>query len=196
MKDILVRAFGVSQTQLFASDWVTSKHYSIQAKMPDGSSTSDVPEMLKSLLSTRFGPKYHTELRTIPAAILTLRKGGLKARPATPEDKRGLRPLADGAAAVHLVLPGTMADLVENIGTLANVPLIDNTGSDGRRYLFEFDSYPFGRDGGPKGNPADPLFSVEMFDDSLSPMGLHLELKKTPLETIIIDRLETSPTEN
>jgi uncharacterized protein (TIGR03435 family) len=50
---------------MVAPDWINSQHYSIDAKMPAGATPKDVPEMLKSMLSARFGLSYHTEVRSV-----------------------------------------------------------------------------------------------------------------------------------
>jgi uncharacterized protein (TIGR03435 family) len=195
MRNLLMRAFGVSRTQLSAPDWSNTKYYAIEAKMPAGAALSDVPEMLKSMLSTRFGLGYHTEVRSVAASFLTVRKGGLTAKPATPESKRAFRPLQEPGAS-HNELPATTAELAQYLSQVLGVPVIDNTGSVGP-YLFVFDVYPFGRGGADtKGSHDFTGDIVGRYDDGLAPLGLQLELKKSPLETVVIDRLAAAPTEN
>ncbi len=194
MKDLLLRAFDVSPTQLFGPDWITSDHYSVQAKLPAGTPSRDVPEMLKNMLASRFGLKYHTETQSLPTAVLTVKKGGLKARPATPADERSFRNLQEPAA-THNELPLTTEELAEFLTGLIGAPVRNETGANGR-YMFVYDVYPFGR-GDPNPNGfGHPVFMVDRYDEALAPLGLHLEYKKAPLETVIIDSLSREPNEN
>lgn len=195
MKSLLLRAFCVPPSQLSAPDWINSKHYSIEAKMPSGAATSDVPEMLKSMLSARFGLSYHTEMRTVSVAFLTLRKGGLKASPATPESKPALGVPEPGAR--HYELPMTTAQFAESLTERFGVPVTDNTGSDGR-YMFVFDVFPRGRPGEDRAKVVGDRSAalIGSYDDALAPLGLHIESRREVLETVIIDRLSIKPTEN
>jgi len=194
MRDLLQRAFGVSHLQLVAPDWITSTHYSVQAKMPAGAALRDVPEMLRNMLASRFDMSYHTEMRLLPTAVLTVRKGGLKARPATQDDKRSFRNLPEPAA-THNELPLATAELAQWLSSLIDIPVKDETGSNGR-YMFVYDVYPFGR-GTPDANGfTNPIFEVDRYDEALTPMGLQLEYKKAPLEAVVIDSLSRAPTEN
>jgi uncharacterized protein (TIGR03435 family) len=181
---------------LIAPEWIGSKYYSIEAKMPAGATGHDVPEMLKSMLSARFGLTYHSEMRIVPTAFLTLRKGGLKASLATPESKRAFRRLPTPGAG-HYELPMTAEEFAQSLSQMLNLPVIDNTGSIGR-YVFAFDVYSQGRPGEERPSDADNFTAslVVIHDEALAPLGLHLALKNAPLETVTIDHLAVKPTEN
>ena len=50
-----------------------------------------------------------------------------------------------------------------------------------------------GYDGGPS---SDPVESSESIHDALARYGLKLESRKGPLEIVIVDQIDTTPTEN
>lgn len=91
--------------------------------------------------------------------MLTVRKGGLKARPATPADKKTFRNLEEPAA-THNELPLTTEELAEWLTGLISAPVRNETDANGR-YMFIYDVYPFGR-GAPNPNGfGDPVFMVD-----------------------------------
>src|SRR5262245_39235320 len=63
LKDYVSRAFRVRDAQISAPDWLTQARFDIAAKLPDGASTEQVPEMLQTLLTERFDLKTHRESR-------------------------------------------------------------------------------------------------------------------------------------
>jgi uncharacterized protein (TIGR03435 family) len=71
---LLVRVFRIDQpSRLSAPDWLTGVRVDIHATLPEGSTREHVPEMLKTLLVTRFGLGTHVELR--PADVHELVTG-------------------------------------------------------------------------------------------------------------------------
>jgi uncharacterized protein (TIGR03435 family) len=162
--------------------------------MPGGAASPDVPEMLRNMLASRHGMTYHTETRVLPTAILTLGKGGLKARLATQDDKRSFRNLPEPAA-THNELPLTAKEFAEWLTGLIKVPVIDET-SLRDRYMFIYDVYRFGR-GAPDANGfTNPIFEVDRYNEAFTSIGLRLEYKKAPLEAVVIDGLAREPSEN
>lgn len=93
MAQILQRAFGIAKSQVVAPDWAEFQHFSIAAKLPDGATQGDVPEMLKSMLLARFHMTYHTEVRNTRALVLTLAKSGIKAETAAVQSRLRTRPI-------------------------------------------------------------------------------------------------------
>ena len=86
MHDLLVYAYNVKPYQVVAPDWMNSAHFDIAARLPEGSSKDDAPEMLKTLLIDRFKLKAHLEDREQPVFALVVGKDGpkLKDSPVQP----------------------------------------------------------------------------------------------------------------
>src|SRR5262245_612343 len=56
---LIVRAYRIKQYQPSGPNWMTSQRFDIAAKMPDGSSKDQIPEMLQTLLAERFKLAIH-----------------------------------------------------------------------------------------------------------------------------------------
>jgi len=77
---ILQAAFRVGEGQLTGPDWMNSQRFDILAKMPDGATEDQVPEMLQALFADRFKLAIHRETKDQPAYALVIAKGGIKAK--------------------------------------------------------------------------------------------------------------------
>jgi uncharacterized protein (TIGR03435 family) len=85
-----------------------------------------------------------------------------------------------------------LADLLDNVAPLSS-PIIDMTGLDGRYHVtLKVSSGSFiGVD------PADmESLTLKAFNDGLQKIGLKLESRKGSIETIVVDHVEKTPTEN
>jgi uncharacterized protein (TIGR03435 family) len=79
---VLVRAYGISFTDLRAPDWVswTPTCYDIAAKVPSGTSKEQFQVMLQNLLCERFHLLVHHETKMLPAYTLSIGKAGSRLR--------------------------------------------------------------------------------------------------------------------
>jgi len=192
-------------------DWLREARYDIVAKAPAGAAADQLPAMMRALLAERFKLRVHHETRDIPALSLVVGKDGPKLKEAAPESGDGR-----GGAAVNMSAPpeggermevkgGTMTTLVNSLTALLGVPVIDKTGLAGR-YDFALD---YSRDqtagarsgGGYNEPPAMPPPSpsdgpgVSLYS-SVQRLGLRLEGRKLPVDTIVVDSVEKAPVEN
>jgi uncharacterized protein (TIGR03435 family) len=156
LKDYIGMAYRVKNHQIAGPDWLASERFDIAAKLPDGGSEEQVPEMLQALLAERFQMKSHLEKREFPVYELAVAKTGLKLKEsaAGPEDgadtqRKGVSIAAaggNGGAAINLgngstlaftenKLEGkrlTMADLAEMLSRFVDRPVADVTGLTAR----------------------------------------------------------------
>jgi uncharacterized protein (TIGR03435 family) len=86
MQLILLSAFRVQANQLSAPDWLNQTYVEISATMPAGSTVAQVPEMLQTLLTERFGLAIHRESRPMDAYELVTGPDGMKMREVEPVD--------------------------------------------------------------------------------------------------------------
>jgi uncharacterized protein (TIGR03435 family) len=64
LSGVLYQAFRIEEVDRLAGpDWLADIHIDIHATLPSEASKSQVPEMLQTLLTGRFGLKYHHEQR-------------------------------------------------------------------------------------------------------------------------------------
>jgi uncharacterized protein (TIGR03435 family) len=83
---------------------VTDDRFNILAKMPEGATKEQVPEMLQALLAERFKLAIHREKREATEYVLMVGKGGPKLKEAAPAPPT---PVAEGAAASSRAASGT-----------------------------------------------------------------------------------------
>ncbi|HEY6342182.1 MAG TPA: TIGR03435 family protein [Bryobacteraceae bacterium] len=97
-----------------------------------------------------------------------------------------------------------LADLLDNVAPFLSLPVIDMTGIGGRYNLaLEVSLEDLRRHAGLASEPAGPGNAGDMeeivlsaFNNGLLKLGLRLEHRKGPLETVVVDRVEKTPTEN
>lgn len=204
-------AYGVKSYQMSGPDWLKQEYYDIAAKAPAGATRDQLPAMMQALLAERFKLRLRHETRDLPTLSLVVGKDGPKLKEAAPESGDGR-----GGAAVNMsaspeggermeVKGGTMTTLVNTLTGLLGIPVVDQTGLTGR-YDFALD---YSRDqtagtrsGGGYNEPpafpppppgAEPGLSVY---SSIQRLGLKLEARKTPMDTIVIESAEKAPVEN
>jgi uncharacterized protein (TIGR03435 family) len=102
VRDIVAMAYRVKPYQVSGPDWIASERFDINATLPAGSTASDIPEMLQSLLADRFRLKMHREKKEFPVYALLVGKGPLKLKEDAPDtvtdEPVGLNVAASGSA--------------------------------------------------------------------------------------------------
>ena len=257
---LLLDAFAVPAGRLQGPDWMDAQRFDISAKLPEGATADQLPEMFQALLEERFGLVFHRESKEGSVTALVVAKGGLKVKPAAPESAQpawvaaaaavsgpsgngnigGIRfrsilvpsvvpnvlPNSDGApmsvwqspsmgfvwrsntgglrGIIHYEAPSITFEGLANLAVIAGNGLdpavVDMTGLKGR-YQLNLDTsmadlIAFLTGPGPKDPGAMQDAQLSMVQDGLRKLGLQLEPRKAPVETIIIDRLEKTPTAN
>jgi uncharacterized protein (TIGR03435 family) len=179
--------------------WVFRDLFSVQAKLPEGATVKQIPEMLRTLLTDRFALGTHSEQKTVQGLALTVGKGGPKFNETRPEPTNPTESAsASGLSAIigeqpHLnqVSGGmrvehermTMKMLADRLADFLERPVIDRTGLSGQ-YNIKLDI--------PWDAPGELDTSIPSAVQSL---GLKLEPTKVPQEVLVIDRVER-PTGN
>ena len=252
LNDLIMLAYKVKGHQLVGPDWMKNQRFDILAKMPEGSTKEQVPEMLQALLAERFGLTFHKEMRDQAVYGLVVAKGGPKLKESSTEEEPAPKPDEKGGNTINfgggqirqsgnsMVVkandqPGstkmTMVDgkmrlestkvkmdsLAETISRFAGKPVVDMTELKGS-YDVSLEismaemvavaqkaginvpgmmgGAPAGGDGGrPADAASDPTASGSLFT-SIQQLGLKLESRKAPVDTLVVDKLEKMPTEN
>jgi len=205
---------------------VDSARFDITAKAPPPPPGADVDidelqMMLRSLLADRFQLKAHMEERQVEGYVLSAVKP--KMQKADPSNRTGCKegPGADGKdprltnPVLNRLLTCqnmTMAQFVDELPNRANgyahVSVLDQTGlTEAYDFTLSFSAVGLLR-GGIPGQPApaapaggaaaasDPNGAVSLPDAISKQLGLKLELKKRPMQVLVIDHIEDKPTEN
>jgi uncharacterized protein (TIGR03435 family) len=156
LKDYLTMAYGLKLYQVSGPDWIGSTRFDIDAKLPEGGTRDQVPEMLQSLLTERFQMKVHREQKDFPVYALVVMPGGPKIQPVKEDASDGSDP---AKAAVQVQASGgpqglklsygpgsyftfadnkfdgkklAMVNFVDILGRFSDRPVIDVTNLQGR----------------------------------------------------------------
>jgi len=217
LRDLMMLAYEVKLFQISGPEWVAQERFDVLAKIPEGGTKDQVPAMLRALLAERFKLMAHREQRELSVYALVVANGGPKFKE-PPADSPAASGTARDATAKITPAPNgqirmevermPMSRLAETLTQLLNHPVIDHTGLNGS-YQFALElsiqdvaqamgGSPFGAAPQPPGGTAlaasDP--SGGSVFQSIQRLGLRLEKQKASIETIVIDSVEKSPTEN
>lgn len=222
LKLLIMTAYDMKNYQVTAPDWTgDGQRFNIAAKIPEGASKEDLRPMLRNLLAVRFQMKAHLEKKEMQAFALVVAKGGVRMKlseemppgpngvasppaPGPPKfDKDGF-PIVSGNGMILETQNGrsrlaakqaTIAQICNFLGIQYARPVIDQTGLTGKYdYHLEFapeNAPPNAESVASSGDPAPTLLMA--IQDQL---GLKLEAKKLPVDIVIVDHIEKTPTEN
>jgi uncharacterized protein (TIGR03435 family) len=221
LKLLVMQACALPDYQVSGPDWIESERYTITANVPAGASKEQLRAMLRSLLEERFKLKVHHETKTMPVYELTVAKGGSKLRVSRDDAKEVST--SDPFAGVKMVdgvpqyPPGSIG-MMQSTGMIAAAhqplsvlttfltgrmrmsptdvkPVIDKTGLTGNYdFSLRFTPPVVLLSANPNNRPSDPASDV--FSAVQQDLGLKLEEKKDPLDTVVIDEAEKVPTAN
>lgn len=92
LNDFIGMAYRVKRHQIVGPEWLASDRYDINATLPEGAKREQVPDMIKSLLESRFGMKMHRDTKEFAVYGITVAKGGLKMKESAPDENAGAEP--------------------------------------------------------------------------------------------------------
>jgi uncharacterized protein (TIGR03435 family) len=96
LADLIRMAYKVKPYQITGPDWMPAQRFDIQAKMPEGATKEQVPEMLQALLAERFKLAIHRDSKEHAVYALVVGKGGAKMKESEPEAP--VKPAVEGEA--------------------------------------------------------------------------------------------------
>jgi len=190
LADCIRFAYGLtSDAQLSGPDWIKSKElrYDIIAKTAPDTTRERVLPMMQALLAERFKLALHSEKRVLAYYALVVGKSGSKMHPAT-----------DGPASAPSGVQGQLR-IISNSMPMSTVAtllsrymrdfVVDETGLSGRfevKLVWTPDDRPV----------PDDERGPSVFTAVQEQLGLKLEAHKGPMEVLVVDRAEKTPTEN
>jgi uncharacterized protein (TIGR03435 family) len=216
---LVAQAFpGLSNDQIIGlPSGADTQRFDVNAKTAASLGTNPDPEALAplilSLLKDRFGFKYHTEERPLPA--YSLLAGKPKMKKADPVSRthclRSNGPAGSPPGSLIWTCQNiTMAQFAEQLRGVAqglNIPPVDATQIDGTWDFTLTWNQRAGMNMGPArtaeaGQPndvataSDPSGGYTVFEAIDKQLGLKLEMQKRPVPVIVVDHLEQKPTDN
>jgi uncharacterized protein (TIGR03435 family) len=165
-----------------APDWLDSEFFDVNAKAADGAHLSYelLQPLLQQLLQQRFHLVAHRETRNLPGYVLLVAKGEPRVH------------ITKGGAPYGYIFSGKLrlqnSDMDAFAGALVSPvgrPIVNKTGIQGN-YDIKLDYA--------EGVTDSPLPSI--FTALQEQLGLKLESQKVPVQMLIIDHVDKTPTEN
>lgn len=206
LSNLICQAYAVEYYQVVGPEWLTSERYELAATLTRGTTKEQFQAMFRNLLIDRFKLQVHRDQKEMERYSLTVGKRGPKLKPhvETPEPDTpqsfGSKTDSDGYPVVprfgmamingraRMKFPNWDLDMFAGIlaGQLS-APVHNDTGLTGK---FDFELFWSARrpevdDSGP-----DLVTAVQ------EQLGLKLELKKGPVDVVVIDHVERTPTAN
>ena len=124
LRDCMRYAWGVKDYQIEGPEWVAADRWDIVAKLPAGSNTDQVTEMLQSLLTDRFKLSFHHDSKEFAVFALVLSKGGIKLQE-TARDPNTPPPSAKPNA-INVNAQGSAAGVFVDMGQGSSYSFADN----------------------------------------------------------------------
>jgi uncharacterized protein (TIGR03435 family) len=204
LKSIIQSAYDVRNYSFSGPDWLSSVRFDISAKFPPEDSAQVSPEqrrltrrlMMQNLLAERFKLEAHRETKMLPGYALVVAKKGARLKPSEKPDGTSISTnngLMDGYGM-------SMASLANMLSNSLQGPVADMTGIEGRYDIkLEWSTEEGGGGGVGGGASADgksPDTRPSIFTALQETLGLRLESRKVPVEILVVDHVERTPTEN
>jgi uncharacterized protein (TIGR03435 family) len=182
--DLIVQAYGVQRQQISGPAWLDGERFDISAKFPQPADRQQVAQMLQGLLAERFRLQLRHEKRKVPVYSLGVAKKGPKLGKA--ESESGLHSSL-GNVRAHADGTVSMAALAAFLSGRLDRPVLDRTRLNG--------PYAIGLDWAPdaleNANSGPSLFTALQ-----EQLGLKLTATQGPMEVLVIESVERTPTEN
>jgi uncharacterized protein (TIGR03435 family) len=222
LKSIVSRAYDIPEYRITAPDWMDSAVFNVSARIPKGATKEQFLKMLQNLLAERFRMKMHFDKKEMPLYELSVMKGGPKFReavveppkPDTGDAPRGIQrdaegyPILGGGTTMAIINSHARTQgknepitwLVSQLSFQLHAPITDMTGLTAKYDIVL--SWVFDENRAASANGSTPLAGAsEPAGPTLeqavqAQLGLKLEKKKGPVDIVVVDSAEKTPTEN
>jgi uncharacterized protein (TIGR03435 family) len=185
-------AYGTGEDKDYAiagPAWLKTERYDIVGKIPAGTTFEQMRRMLQATLTERFKLALHRETKEIPIYALTVGREGLKIKPTEP----GHGGFSVGRGHIE-ARGGALAAFADRLSQMLDRPVVDSTNTPGV-FNFTLDWSPDQPMTGP-GDDNTSTAGPSVFSAIQQQLGLRLEARRGPVETLVIDRGDRVPIEN
>jgi len=192
LKQLVQRAYDVRDFSFVGPDWLVTTHFDITAKPPAGFVYREqMRPMLQALLAERFKLVVHRESKTVAGYALVRGKGDIKFQQVETGNggtsSNSQRGKFDGTRM-------TLAGFADYLQRQLNEPVVDKTELKGIFHI-QLEYSPTQTQAGPD-NPPPDSDGPSIYTALQEQLGLRLVSQKVPVETVVVDYIEKTPTEN
>jgi uncharacterized protein (TIGR03435 family) len=184
-------AYNVLDVQVSGPDWLDSTRFEIIAKAGTPAKEPELQQMMQRLLADRFKLELRRQTKELNAMVLVVAKGGHKLKAVEQEGSPSF-----STGRLNLTGKGaTIAQLITFLSREIRQPIVDQTGLTGRYdYFLDIAAYVTDEMRQQQGPPVEaPSIVANALQAQL---GLKVEAKKLPLEVLVVDKMEKTPSEN
>jgi uncharacterized protein (TIGR03435 family) len=200
MVELIAAAYGVNgDTVIGGPAWLDTDRFDVIAKAPPKTSPEMMRLMLQSALADRFKLTIHSDVRPMPAYVLTIGKGKPKLKESDGTNAAGCEaqrqnPAAGSQQFLEFSCRNiTMEAFAQSLHQLAKgymtKPVVDSTALKGA-WDFDVKWMPLAA------LPYAGQDAVSVFDAMDKQLGLQLELQTSPMPVLVVDSVNEKPTEN
>jgi uncharacterized protein (TIGR03435 family) len=193
VRECIASAWNVKDYQIDGPDWLRTDRYDLAATAGAPVEEDALKSMLQTLLLERFHMKVHLEKRDLPVYAMVVSKNGAKLKDAAAPGRPAIRMNGGGVVFTSV----TIADLIDLMSRahLAELdrPVVDDTGLTGR---YDVTINLFGTQEEMKSALSKGDFGSSIFTLIQEQLGLRLEPKKLPLQMVVVDQAERTPSQN
>ncbi len=207
LQRLVMNAYGVQADQISGPEWLASEKFDITANVRTGATQQQVDGMLQNLLIDRFKLALHHTTKDGLVYALTVAKGGPKLKEsssaAAPGGRGGLQTARNNGIQRETCQACAIADLIRGVQgfdaqRLAPERIVDKTGLTGSYdFTLEFAAPLAG------GKPlklsalqTQARAGQDVFTALERELGLKLEKGRGPVDMLVIEHVEKTPTEN
>ena len=219
---VIHEAYNLKPYEFQGPDWLGDTRFDFEARVPAGTTKPVFLQMLQSLLAERFRLAVHREPKDMQVYEMSVGRNGPKFRESAPREENAaagpppgpIQRDADGfpilgPGMTMAVVPGrarlrshnqTMSWFADQLSGQLGGPVNDATALNGK-YDFVL-SWSFGEEtaaivpGESPGASRVDAYRPALIHSVQSQLGLKLERKKAPVDILVVDRVERTPTAN
>ena len=203
---LITWAYDVQSDRVFGKPgWVDSVRYDVTANAAQDErpapprlpgQPTELQQMMQTLLAERFKLVIHRETRELPVYALVAAKGGAKVQLTKAPDVMGQNPFSMPARGRLIGTQVSAEMLAKALSGQVGRTVQDQSGLEGVfDFKLEWEPDASARaDGGAAS--ADLRAGSSLFTALQEQLGLKLETRKGKVEVLVIDRMESTPTEN
>jgi len=200
--NILTVAFGIRDYQIFGPGWMNTERFDIAAKVPKDTTKEQFQLMLQNLMAERFKMTFHHDSKEMPVYALSVGKNGPKFKESSAEPpsekpaRQGTTIQLSRGRLRFTAHEETIKGLADMLSSSLSRPVRDLTGLSAKYdFVLEFANDESAAMIQP-GAELSPDSAPSLFTAIQEQLGLKLEQKKAPVEIVVVDHLEKTPTAN
>jgi len=194
LKNAIRWAYGVTEYQVSGPEWLDALGFNIVAKSAAAAPEDQLRQMMQSLLAERFKLEFHRLTKEFSVYVLAPGKNGSKLTESKTEGDTNVQPVQNSMVVSVQRMP--ISQIIEILTPVMGAPVIDKTGLKGKydatinmgKYIAELQTTTAA------GSMPDPVSLIMLALEGEA--GLKLERQKIPLEVLVVDHAEKTPTEN